>query len=292
MFYRLLVATDLSDGLHRLVKFVPDLAAVGLQQIVFFHCVPFWEEGGIPRVDSEKVSQAHERLAIARQSIPPGLDIQVEVPSGRAVDQILEAVKRHQSDLVILGMPSRSLLSEKLFGSTTCSLAQRVQIPLLILRPQLIATYTEEELALRCRHLFRYLLIPYDDSASAQHLVSFIEQQIQRGSSPFPETCLLCWVIDRAGRREWGLAKDQVQQVETLLEAVRSRLTTLGLQVRTEIRQGNPILEIQTVAEEFDISLIAVSSKEFGKLWELSIPSFAGELLRRSWHPMLFIPRA
>ena len=65
MFQRLLICTDFSDNLHRLAKFVPSLAAGGMQKIVFLHVAAFWEEGEIPREDTEKVAQARDRLSVA-----------------------------------------------------------------------------------------------------------------------------------------------------------------------------------------------------------------------------------
>ena len=44
------------------------------------------------------------------------------------------------------------------------------------------------------------------------------------------------------------------------------------------------------MAMDYDITAIAVATDTLGKLAELSGPSFAGELLRRSWHPVLFFP--
>ena len=177
MFHRLLISTDLHEGMQRLVKFVPDLAATGLKQIVFFHCVPLLEDRGVPRVDTEGLEEAHQRLGVALQTIPEGIDVQVDIQSGRPSQLILDAVKRHQSDLVLVGMSTHSLLNEKLFGSTTSDLAQQTPVPLLILRPQQVSVYTEEEMALRCRHLFRYLLVPYDHSDSAQHVATFLQQK-------------------------------------------------------------------------------------------------------------------
>ena len=49
-------------------------------------------------------------------------------------------------------------------------------------------------------------------------------------------------------------------------------------------------MELERIALTFDISALAVSSRHFGKFWELSIPSLAGEIIRRSWHPVLFVP--
>ncbi len=291
MFHRLLISTDLSDGLHRLVQFVPDLATMGLEQIVFLHCVPLRNDRGIPRVDEAELAQARERLSPAlAHPDSHNTEVKVEVIAGRPAQIIEDTVKKYRSDLVLLGMESHSLLNEKLFGSTTCDLAQHISVPLMILRPQLISTYTEEELALRCRHLFRYLLIPYDDSNSGKHTVEFIRQKAVRRPPHSLEACMLCWVVEKPGRRDPPLAPPLSEENLTILQTIQKSLEQLDLKVNSEVRQGNTIAEIQQVALEYDISAIAVSSRHFGKIWELSIPSFAGEILRRSWHPVLFVP--
>jgi len=64
----------------------------------------------------------------------------------------------------------------------------------------------------------------------------------------------------------------------------------LGLQVNTEVRLGDPYTEILDAAAEFDISAIATASDRLGKLIELPVGSFASELMRRSWYPILFFP--
>jgi nucleotide-binding universal stress UspA family protein len=291
MFQRLLISTDFSDGLHRLAKFVPSLAATGIKQVVFLHSVPIWEEGEVPRIDSKKVEQANQRLEVAFQNLPADIEVKVEVPSGRPINMILNTVEKYQSDLVMLGMPSRSLLDEKLFGSTTCGLAQRTPVPLMIIRPQLVFAFTNEEMALRCQHLFRCLLIPYDGSDSANYLVQCINQKAQSQPSQSLAACVLCWVIEQGGRRELHATNLlQQTQAQEALKAIKTDLEKLDLQVDFQVRTGNPVLEIQEAAQEFDISAIALSSPNFGKFWELSIPSFTGEILRRSWHPVLFFP--
>jgi len=289
MFQRILISTDFSDGLYRLAKFVPDLAASGVNHIVFIHNVPLWQEGAIPRVDKKKVDKATQRLSVAIEQAPEGVEVKVEVPSGpRPIDTILKTVKKYHSDLILLGMPSRSLLDEKLFGSTTVGCAQRSPVPLMILRPQLISTYTEEELALRCQHLFRYLLIPYDGSDSANYLVEQVKRYAQNRQPQSLECCLLCWVVSKDGHRE--LRESKLKQARPLLEAVQADLEKLGLQVSVEVRQGEFLAEILDAAVMTDISAIAVSSQNLGKLREWSIPSATGELLRRSWHPIIFFP--
>lgn len=289
MFQQLLISTDLDDGLQRLVNHLPDLAATGIKKIVFLHAVPLREEGGIPRPDAEKLDQSQQALRITAEQIPNGLEVKVEIASGRPVPLILDAIKKHQPDLLLMGMPTRSLLNEKLFGSTGVAVVQQLSIPLLILRPQLVGTLTEEELALRCQHLFRYLLVPYDHSDSARYLVDCIKRQAESNPMRALSNCRLCWVVDH---ENWTTAQRAAQfhQAEITLNALARELMDLGLQVHTQVSQGNPITEMLAVARDFDISAIAVCSGNVGKVWELSIPSFTGEMMRRSWHPVLFFP--
>jgi nucleotide-binding universal stress UspA family protein len=74
------------------------------------------------------------------------------------------------------------------------------------------------------------------------------------------------------------------------LSATQTQLESLDIQVSTQIAHGEPIQEILKAANELDVSAIACSSDSLGKLIEWSIPSCAGEILRRSWHPVLYFP--
>ena len=176
MFQSCLICTDFTDGLYRFIDCVPDLAQCGLKKIVFFHSVPLWEEGEVPRIDKEKAEQAEQRLQKALKDIPDGVEVEVEVLSGKPLDTIPRVLKKHSIDVIMTGTPIKSLLQEKFFGSTSTGLAKVTSQPLNIIRPELITTYTLEELDLRCRHLWRYLLIPYNDSKTAKYLIEEIKK--------------------------------------------------------------------------------------------------------------------
>ncbi len=289
MFQRCLICTDFSDGLYRLAEFVPSLAAGGIQQIIFLHSVALWEEGEIPRINQEAIDKAQARLQQGLKNVPEGVEVKIEVPSGRPLDTITKAAKNYKADIILTGMPIQSLLQEKLFGSTTAGLARACTIPLLNLRPQMISTYTREELDLRCRHLFRYLLIPYDGSNAAQYLLQRVKQAAEPRPEKSLEKCMLLWVVDEGGRRE--IPKDYLlQDAQEKLKPVKAELEQLGLQVNAEVRLGNPYEQVLQATLEFDISAIAISSDNLGKRIEWPVRSFATELMRRSWHPVLFFP--
>lgn len=288
MFQRILICTDFADGLGKLVNFVGDLAIGGIRQIVFLHAVPFLESRTVPKIDSEKIAQAQAKLAKALQQVPEGVEVKVEVESGAAVEVIFRTAQTYQSELVILGTQSRDLLTEKLFGSTLVELTRRSKIPLLVLRPQLISTYRAEELRLRCQHLFQHLLLPYNGSQSAKNMLAQVRRSLQNSTSRGVEQCLLCWVFRDGGRR--GISKEPLlEQARAELLLVKAELESL-VQVNTEVRLGEPIPTILSIASTEDISAIVLTSDTSSQHLEWFVTSFAGELLRRSLHPILFFP--
>ncbi|NET50675.1 MAG: universal stress protein, partial [Merismopedia sp. SIO2A8] len=103
MFQRVLICTDLADGLQRLIHFVPSLSASGLSHITFLHTTPLLTDRGVPRPDTEQENKAKEKLSVALTHCPDGVDVQVDVQSGRPIDHILKAIKTHEPDLLVLG---------------------------------------------------------------------------------------------------------------------------------------------------------------------------------------------
>jgi nucleotide-binding universal stress UspA family protein len=290
MAERILICTSFSDGLSRFTDCVLELGAAGFKQVTFFHCIPLEATLVLPQgVDETRVEAArdHLRPALAHQSSTLAVNVIVEV--GLPAERIQAIADKVKPDLIVVGTAQRTLLDEKLFGSTTAKLAQQVRVPLLILRPQMICVYTREELALRARHLLRALLIPFDGSPASQYLVNFMRQWLEPLPQVLVEQALLCWVTE-ASELSASKSKPEAKINPQLLEAAQSQLRAAGLQVSQTIRYGQSLSEIEAVAIEQSFSAIAIASSHFGKLLEWSIPSFAGELIRRSWHPIFYVP--
>lgn len=288
MFKRALICTDFSDSLQRLAEFVPDLAEGGMEHIVFFHNVPLMTSREIPCVDEDKVSEARQVLAVAESAVPAGVTVEVEIASGRPSENIVRAAKKHQPDIIFSGMPTRSALNERLFGSTTLEIADKVDAPIIIMRPQLVSTYREAELSQRCQHLFEYLLVPYDGSSSAKKLIGEIKTQIQNDPEGALETCLLCWVVDDGGRIA---SNNPAEAAQAELDKVKAELEGFGTKIETVVRVGNPLEELLKVGEMNDISAIAVCSGKSKGILKLTVPSFTNAILRASWHPIIHFPR-
>jgi nucleotide-binding universal stress UspA family protein len=259
-----------------------------MQQIVFLHTAVISPEREVPRIDDDEIQSLRDRLIGALSEVPDGVEVKVEVQPGRPIDTILRVSQEQDSDLIIVGMAGQNLLQEKLFGSTTMELCHRTTIPIMTLRPQLISTYTTEELDLRCRHLFRYLLLPYDASGSADYLINRIQTTLDANPDRSLECLLLCWVFEEQTRRSLPREYDESSAQQRLNE-VKTNLESVNAQVESEIREGNPLSELLEAALERDISAIAISSSS-NRLLGWSVPSFAQEILRRSWHPVIYFP--
>lgn len=289
MFKRLLIPTNLADGLPRLVNFIPELATNGLEEITFLHSCHIEDDSERLRQREKQLSRARELLTVDKAKLPPGVKAEVVLETRRPMEVILEAINKYQPDLVLMSRPPRSLLDEKIFGSSTIGVIQRTCVPVMIVRPHLFWVMTSEELALRCQHLLRHVMVPYDHSPSAQHLLAQIKKMAQE-IPPHPLTaCTLVWVINNAGQQDLSVTQ-KTTEAEGVLADIEKELGGLGLRVKSLIKVGSPVAEVEAVAHDLDIHAIALSSAAVGKIWELSIPSFAGEILRRSVYPIIYFP--
>ncbi|MGK7944998.1 MAG: universal stress protein [Microcystaceae cyanobacterium] len=287
MFQRCLICTDFSDGLFRLVNFIPQLASSGLKKIVFCHSVSVWEEGKVARVDEEKIAEAQNRLSPALQSVPEGVEVKIECPSGQPVESILKIIETEEIDVVIGGSPVRSALESRMFGSTAINIGKSTTKPLMIMRPQLTSTYLNKELALRCENLWRYLLIPYNDGEAAKYLLERLKEYAKNQTEGAWSHCLLLSVVEE-NIRQPDLTQNRLEQAQTKLEEIKQDLEQYNISVITEVRVGSAVVEIFDAALNYDISAIAIATDYRKNILSWTVPSVVNELLQRSWFPLLF----
>jgi len=288
MFESCLICTDDQDGLQRFLSYVSALKESGLKEITFLHNVPLWEEGQVPRVDNEKIALMREKFNC---SLKPSEEVKVniEITSGLVTENILKTIKKYQPECLMLGTSLRSIAEDRLFGSTTMSVIEKIDIPIMILRPQLISVYTSEELELRCRHLNRCWLVPCYDVEKARYLINQLKTCATGKSGTIAHKYIILAVIDDVSRSEI-LVNNRISEIETKLNKVKEELQSLGLEVEVMLKIGNPLLETLDVALNEDISAIAVTDdREYGLL-DWTIPSFTQKVLHNSWFPVVFFP--
>ncbi|MEM9771018.1 MAG: universal stress protein [Cyanobacteria bacterium P01_D01_bin.73] len=296
MFKRPLICTDMSDGMDRIAKLVPSLAESGMRSPTFLHVVPYEASSGydMPREDEEKIEKAKKRLSPALDFSIDGVEVNVEVKSGRIQETVQSVAEQYNCDVVILGGASRSLLNERLFGSTTVALSQKLKCPLLILRPEFIATLTRAELELRCRDLCRTVLLPYNGSSNSDGLVSQFKDICKADREDGDDyigcdRCVLIRIVAEPARNV-SVDDNLLAEAKTSLVEAAKPLQELGLDVECQVKTGEFVSTLLDSAQGQDISAIVIASRKRNPILELSVPSKTNKILRRSLYPLLFFP--
>ncbi|WP_373478957.1 universal stress protein [Geminocystis sp.] len=288
MFQRCLICTDLTDGLQRLVSYGESLSHSGLKEITFLHSVALWEEGQVPRVNTEEIELVKEKLFSKLVYSGDDLKINIEVTSGNVTDNILKVAKKYNPDFIITGSSLRSSLEEQIFGSTTTELGKKIKIPVMILRPQLISVYTSEEIKLRCSKLNDYWLIPCYDVDNARYLIEQIKYYAKEKPSEVKHKYLFLVVISDVSRSDL-IIENSIKDAQKKSEVVKKELESLGLEIEVIVTTGNPLQETLNTALNSDITAIAIADDQ-DTLLDWTVKSFTQEVLHRSWFPVVFFP--
>jgi len=294
MFNHCLVCTDFTDGLDKMIHFVSALGKGGFKEITFLHSVAIWDEGEIARIDDEKVEEAKKRLSPALENVPDNMKVNIEVLSGNPSDNILATIKKYKVDLVITGSPVSTSLEQIFFGSTTGKLRSKLTIPMMILRPQLMSVYRNDEFALRCRNLNRFWLVPYNNLPHHRDIAEKIRNYTQQDQDSSLQECLFISVIDDVSRSDI-LTENKIKQAQKELISLQQSFASSPLRVKTLVKTGNILEEVFKVAFDHDISAIVIpeNSREenvFDRILNLAVGSNANYLLNCSWFPLIYFP--
>lgn len=241
----------------------------------------------MPRINEDKLAQIRARLAPALASLPEGVEVKVEVKSASLKESILKLIGLYAIDVILTSAPLKTSLETTVFGSQTLELSKATPKPLLIFRPQFIASFTQEELALRSQHLWQELLIPYNDGSSAHYLLEQIKQTLQAHPNGSVKRAHLLWVVEPHARQA-DLTLSRVQAAQKRLAIVKADLAQYIPEVSAEVRTGETLLEILEVALYGNTSAIAIANASRNIFLEWTVPSFAQAILSHSWFPILY----
>ncbi len=284
MFKRLAIATDLRDGLQRFSQFLPALAAGGIEAVTFIHGVPYRDTGVRTREDTEALAAAQAKLTLPTET--GGVQVNRIIRSGKPAEVVVQAAQEVGADVIVVGTQQRNALVEKFLGSDSLSIMRKCDIPLMVIRPQLVQVFTAEELELRCRHLFYHLMLPYRGRPESKHLLASVLAQLQQVPVPRVECCHLVWVVEDPIRRDFDPDPQEISRAEQELQAVAAQLTPYIPQVHTYVRTGNPVDACLHLAQMLDISAITLTEAHMTNMWDMAA-SLGGELLRRIPYPLI-----
>jgi nucleotide-binding universal stress UspA family protein len=140
--------------------------------------------------------------------------------------------------------------------------------------------------------VYRRVLVPLDGSAIAEGALSFIRQV----AGPLDlDVTLLCVVVPSPpGVVEGGpvIVDDAAQlqaKAEAYLAPLAAELRAGGVRVATEVRRGDPVIEILAGAREMRADLIAMTTHGRTGFGRLLLGSVAEAVLRQSGVPVILM---
>lgn len=266
MFEKVLVPTDFSAYAHKVLECVGNIP--GVKEVVLLNVVArptltrFWDP-------TTEVKDAEKKLEEEKKYVKvPGIDVKTRIASvlGRDIAGAIQMVAREENvSLIVMGARGLSLIQSALMGSVSRNVLRFGDKHLLIMRFKAVGgteglQFFKEQRSIRgegarlemfCADLFSKVLVPTDFSQPEEAAISFI-----KSISGIGELVLL-----HAVKGETQTEIDaNVKNATEMLEGISQELSKEGLKVTTRVVVGDPVEQIRTLAEEADVSLIAMSS--------------------------------
>jgi nucleotide-binding universal stress UspA family protein len=138
----ILFPTDFSPNAHHAFAYAIKLAEKYDAKVVLFHAFHYASTGEfyitpelIDRINLEKEDRAYKEFEKYGKQVKEEMNSEVEISFkfsyAFAIDGILQAVNEVNPDLIVIGTRGASNVIEKLFGSVTSQVIERVSCPVL-----------------------------------------------------------------------------------------------------------------------------------------------------------------
>lgn len=144
---RILVPLDGSEYGEAALPAAVELAKVFEGTLILARVVPVSQVAFVPETPIAMQMVLDEELKAAKEYLEQvaarvrGQDVKAatEIEVGPVVPELLEIARRVDADMIAISSHGRTGLSELVFGSVTLGLLRQAEVPILVVRPELIA---------------------------------------------------------------------------------------------------------------------------------------------------------
>lgn len=284
MFERILVALDGSQMAEQALPYAVEIANGFASEIFLVTVCPDQEADFTPASKAYLDRRAEE----LKSKLIGGARTREMVLVGRPAQEIAKYAAEKGISLVIMTSRGRSGVASLLLGSTANEIVHLVKIPLLMVK-------TTGPPSARAK--LKRLLVPLDGSERSETVLPYAEEMGKRLSL---EIILLRVVapgthVRTVGGLDFVYFKDRdidsmKVEAQKYLNELAARLRHNIQTVTTEVREGEPHLEIMKYAETHDCDLIAMSSHGHSCVERWTYGSVAYNIIHQSNRPVLMAP--
>lgn len=281
MLRSVMVAVDFSEESALVLGFATGLTRLGVRRVVLGHAVDAsGMEGPIIASKVDKVRESMRAMAVPLSDA--GLEVEVRVATGDAVNELVALAAETHVDAVVCGTHGKGYLTKLIARSVSEQIALEADRPTMLIRFGLLRT--KEDGAQLSRGFGTNVLLPTDFSSSATRALMAVSG-LPKGALG---TVYLLHVLDES------LTGDRLRRAqegaEFQLENLRAIAEQAGITARGIVRQGDPQRAILQEVNERRVSGIVVGRRGQGPLQEALLGSTSMTLVRQASCPVMVVP--
>ena len=292
----IVVATDFSPTAAIALERACELAKVRGDKLVLAHAVsiePIPMAGPellVLPVDYEtKIHEASEKAlqSLVNETREKGVEVSGALSLGPPVDVVLEAVKQHDPELVVIGTRGNSGFKHLLLGSVAEALVRKCPVPVLTIHPE-----DHESLA-----KLRHVILPTDFSDEASHVIDRLGVLLPHDPKP-KLTLLHVYQLPVIVAPLMGfapempvLAEDARDEAHKALDPLAEKLRAAGYEVEVIGREGDPSHVISDLTETSDADLVVMGTRGLSKFEQMLLGSTTERVVQHAKCPVLTLRR-
>jgi len=287
MFEKVLAALDFSADSQQILDRMSEIP--GISEVVLLHVVDVgrpkrleWTDGHL-HIENTRLLMQQKKEFLEQQGLVVHVHVDVivnAVTQGTVSQAILDIAEEEKVSLVVIGARGINPIQELLLGSVSSSVIRHGTTHVLVLHRDPAREVTDASCA-PGQTLFSKVLIPTDFSEPAGEALALVK------TIPGIQDVVLLHVVSRAESQpdiEIAVTEAQARLVE-----IRKEFSGAGVSVTTHVRVGDPTEMILSVAEEDEVSLIAMSAYGTDWLRKFLLGSTTFAVVRRTKKPVLIL---
>jgi nucleotide-binding universal stress UspA family protein len=288
MFEKVLVALDFSPYSQKILDRISEIP--GIQEVVLLHVVDAtrparleWTHGH-PHIENAQLLMEEKKQFLEHLGLRVHISVDVivnAITQGTISHAILEIAETENVSLIVIGARGINPIQELLLGSVSSSVLRHAKMNVLILHFNPARDVADVSSDSSYQKLFSKVLVPTDFSRSASDASAFVK------TIPGIKEIVLLHVVNQVESQPE--IEIYIKEAQTRLEDMKKEYIDSGIDGTIHIRVGDPTEMIRSVADEDDVSLIAMSA--FGLDWvrEILLGSTTFTVVRRTKKPVLII---
>ena len=293
----IVVATDFSPTAALALERACELAKLRGDKLVLAHAVSIepvpmaGPELLVLPVDYEaKIHEASEKAlqSLVNETRTKGVEVTGALSLGPPVDVVLEAVKQHSADMVVIGTRGNSGFKHLLLGSVAEAVVRKCPVPVLTIHPG-----DDRSLA-----SIDHVIVPTDFSDEASHVVERLSELLPEGVKPklsllhvYQLPVIVAPLMGFAPEMP-VLAEDARDEAHKALDPLAEKLRSAGYEVDVIGREGDPSHVISDLTETSDADLVVMGTRGLSKIEQVLLGSTAERVVQHAKCPVLTVRRS